>query len=775
LEIAHVLFMDIVGYSKLPMEEQRRYVQLLQEIVPGTPEFVRALAADELLKIPTGDGMALVFFGDPEAAPRCALEVAGELKKNTEIKLRMGLHSGPVFRGSDINATSNVSGGGINFAQRVMDCGDAGHILVSSTVAEVLKQLSQWADRLHDLGEAEVKHGARIHIFNLYTDEVGCRETPQKLRAAALDAGRSQRRRKAVLWIGAFAGVLLFSLLLRYFFSRPAAGPSMARAPLTGSPGFEEEPSFSPDGSEIVYTWDGGKAGTRSIYLKRVGAGIPLPLTTESDGDVQSPAWSADRMLIFYVRPVGDKAEIRAVPSLRGPGRSKLGETFLYPSNLNRHPGLSASPEGRYLAVPNRGAPGTPPGIFLLSLETRDWRRLTTAPYGDCQPSFSPDGQQIAFVRPTTLGVEDLYVVPVSGGEPKRLTFLQARINGEAWTPDGREIVFASNAGGGFALWRIDASGGTPQSIGITGDFLANPSISLHGNRLAYLQETSNTNVWSLALPPAGKAPAAPVKLIYSSKEENSPQYSPDGKKIVFVSNRTGSDEIWICERDGSNPMPLTKFNGPITGTPRWSPDGQQIVFDSRAGGESRLYIVRPDGTGTPRAIPSISTEDSVPSWSRDGKWIFFASTHSGPYEIWKTPVAGGEPVQLTRQGGFAPLPSPDGKFVYYAKGAGTPGIWRVPPDGGVETRVMDDLQVSFWGQWAVADTGIYFMNAGEKQKAGIHLFRFSTSKVEHIFTPEKPPIPWTDGLAVSPDGHTILYTQVDQRTTNIMLVKNFP
>ena len=184
LEIAHVLFMDIVGYSKLPVDHQEAVLHTFQTLVSGTPTFLQAQASQEIIRLPTGDGMALVFFGDAEAAARCALEVSRELKSHPEILLRMGLHTGPVYRIADINANQNVAGGGINIAQRVMDCGDAGHILASQSVADVLGQLSRWKECLHDLGEAEVKHGVRVHLYNLYTNETGNLEPPKRVAAS---------------------------------------------------------------------------------------------------------------------------------------------------------------------------------------------------------------------------------------------------------------------------------------------------------------------------------------------------------------------------------------------------------------------------------------------------------------------------------------------------------------------------------------------------------------------------------------------------------------
>jgi tetratricopeptide (TPR) repeat protein/class 3 adenylate cyclase len=218
LEMAHVLFLDIVGYSKLPMDHQETVLHTLQAVVSGAPEFLHAQASQEMIRLPTGDGMALVFFGDAEAAARCALEVSRALKSHPEILLRMGLHSGPVYRIADINANQNVAGGGINIAQRVMDCGDAGHILTSQSVADVLGQLSSWKECLHDLGEAEVKHGVRVHLYNLYTDEAGNAGLPQKLQTAQKTAAavRSKAKRKK-LALGAVAAGALAALAIGGF------------------------------------------------------------------------------------------------------------------------------------------------------------------------------------------------------------------------------------------------------------------------------------------------------------------------------------------------------------------------------------------------------------------------------------------------------------------------------------------------------------------------------------------------------------------------------
>ncbi len=215
LEIAHVLFMDVIGYSKLLINDQTEVLERLNQIVRQARYFREAEAAGKLIRLATGDGMALVFFNNVEAPVKCALEIAEALQNYPNIPLRMGVHSGPINPISDVNDRSNVTGAGINMAQRVMDCGDAGHILVSRRVAEDLEQYRQWQPYLHDLGECEVKHGMRVHVFNLYTDNLGNRIVPTTLKLSARQ-GRRRKRRSIVVTlvllvlVGLAASFILF-------------------------------------------------------------------------------------------------------------------------------------------------------------------------------------------------------------------------------------------------------------------------------------------------------------------------------------------------------------------------------------------------------------------------------------------------------------------------------------------------------------------------------------------------------------------------------------
>src|SRR5215471_8589095 len=206
-QIGHVLFIDIVGYSKLLISEQSEQLESLKRIVRGTEQFRLAEAEGKLLRLPTGDGGALVFRTSPEAPVKCALEISKELKNHPELRVRMGIHSGPVNEITDLNEQANIAGAGINIAQRVMDCGDAGHILLSRHVAEDLEQYPRWRSYLHDLGECEVKHGVRVGVVNLSGDGVGNTATPKKFESI-------KKHRARVRWAAVVTGLLVMGAIV---------------------------------------------------------------------------------------------------------------------------------------------------------------------------------------------------------------------------------------------------------------------------------------------------------------------------------------------------------------------------------------------------------------------------------------------------------------------------------------------------------------------------------------------------------------------------------
>jgi Tol biopolymer transport system component len=250
------------------------------------------------------------------------------------------------------------------------------------------------------------------------------------------------------------------------------------------------------------------------------------------------------------------------------------------------------------------------------------------------------------------------------------------------------------------------------------------------------------------------------------------PQFSPDGKKIAFNSSRSGSNEIWTCDREGRNPVQLTSSNGSQLGSPRWSPDSHWIAFDSPKAGNSDIYVISVDG-GPVRRLTSGPSNNVRPSWSQDGLWIYFGSNRSGDWQIWKEPAQGGTAVQVTKtKGAREAFEALDGKFVYYAKSR-TPGIWKVPVAGGEETRVLDRGGKSLW---ALTGKGICFFDLSGSTGISLKFYDFATGNVTLLreFSKDTTVNTADTAITVSPDGRWILYTQVDQSGSNLMLVENF-
>ena len=589
-----------------------------------------------------------------------------------------------------------------------------------------------------------------------------------------------QRLATLALVCVAFVTMLTFTFwtpaLRRILQNRPATTSTLASpvrvVPFTSFIGREDHAAFSPDGNQVAFVWDGEKHDNPDIYVKSLSGERPLRITSDPAIDIL-PAWSPDGQRIAFVRNAHPQFNIYTVSSLGNGAERKL-------LTLSGHPGkISWSPDGKFLAVSDKDPGQTVASIFLFSPDTGEKHRLTLPPaniVGDLCPSFSPDGQSVAFIRATSDLTADLYVMRAAGGEAKQLTtdhrlrfaYDQGVIGGVAWSADSQTIIYTSEAGGSPTLWKISMFGGTPERLSIGGVDVFYPTIA--SNRLAFTQIHGGTPVYQIEEPSSTHPSSGAIRLIASTRSNYTPQFSPDGESIAFESDRSGTHEIWICHRDGTSPTQLTNFGGPHAGSPRWSPDGKQIVFDVHASNIGHIYIVSAEG-GPPRRVTSETVDEGLPTWSRDGKWIYFCSNHSGNEQLWKVRAEGGAAVQVTKHGGFTSFESADGKFLYYSKGPR--GVWRVPVDGGEETLILDIPNAGGWGAWTVVDDGIYFINTAVRGTAAIDFFSFATRGVRRI-TVLQDVNEFVSGLEVSPDGQRILYTQQDNLAGDIMLAENF-
>ncbi|MCJ7502528.1 MAG: protein kinase [Acidobacteriia bacterium] len=757
----------------------------------------------------TDDGLVKVLdFGLAkltEAAPTGDAETAVTLEPTTEegtIVGTVGYMSPEQAEGKPVDARSDIfSFGSVLYEMLTGQRAFQGETKVS-TIAAILREepkpLSQVVEGLPREVERIVRRCLRkdpAHRFQHMDDlKVALEELKEESdsgeladTAAAVGAGLARPREGKALpykW-AALAAIVVIVVALGvagwFWFrrSRATLEAPLTPVPLTSYPGYEAYPSFSPDGTQVAFQWcPEGHAPNCDIYVKQIGVEPPSRLTTDPAEDF-SPAWSPDGKFIAFLRKVSTgRTALMLIPQ-RGGQERVLGESDItYITSDAEEPYgsyLAWTPDSKWLVLPWRGADKPDEGLFLLNVETRETRRLTTA--GDNAPAFSPDGRTLAFNRggnPDLICFLRLTKDYQPEGGPERVAPAAESYDrnfGTAWTADGRDIVFSSGNWASTGLWRVAASAGAkPRRLAFASDGASAPAVSRQGNRLAYVVNRTDANIWRVDLRSPGQNPGIPARLIASTREERDPAYSPDGKRIAFMSSRSGACEIWMSASDGSNPVQLTAFGGPIIFGPKWSPDGQNIAFTAARAGTVGLYVVSANG-GPPRRLTTHPAGENWPYWSRDGQSVYFRSNRTSTGDIWKMPAKGGEAVQITRHGGDAPQESPDGRLVYYEKGYPSQcSVWKVPAAGGEEVKVLDSTHS--YGGWTVGEQGIYFFTPPDGQgRSDICLYRFATGQTSRILAIERN-VGYR--IAVSPDERTILYGQFDQAGSDLMLVENF-
>jgi Tol biopolymer transport system component/predicted Ser/Thr protein kinase len=611
--------------------------------------------------------------------------------------------------------------------------------------------------------------------------------------ALKVDAATQRKWRGWWPWGAGVVAALLTGGLMWMWWPRQSAPPEDLRPVPLISTGNSCCPTFSPDGTKVAFSWTGEKGANAEaeagaahweLYVKQIGApGNPTKLTSTPAGiqwGAIDSAWSPDDRWIAYRRGrVGGGSDLVLIPPMGGPERTVI--------DLTGDAEVPAwTPDGKWLAFPQKDSP-IATSIWALAIDTGERRRLTTFTtnaggsgftsggydrvLGDSAPTFSADGRSMAFFRQLSDSVYQLRVQPLTrdlrpDGEGR---VVASRIHGEpdggpVWTPDGRELVYS--AGYPNFLWRVAVSGRqAPRRLAYPATAL---QPALARGRLVYPWHVLNSNIWRLDIRTGERKP-----LITSSSSvwgiNIYPQFSPDGRKIAFDSDRSGDREVWTCDADGANCQQLTAFGGPIGGHPRWSPDSRWIALDSRASGNPEIYAMAADG-GAPRRLTDTKFNNMVPSWSHDGRWIYFSSDRSGRYEVWKMPRDGGEAIQVTHAGGFVTFESPDGKYLYYTKlnPEGTTPLFRMTVNGGEEVQVVPS--VGSWEFLCVRSTGVYFVPEADGAKT-IRFLDAASGKVRTLANLDKP---LQAGLAVSPDGQFVVWSQRDRETINLMLVDGF-
>jgi len=535
--------------------------------------------------------------------------------------------------------------------------------------------------------------------------------------------------------------------------------------PFTAFRGVESWPAFSPDGNQVAFGWTGETGANSHIYLKSVDSGILLQLTAGPESD-SSPSWSRNGRMIAFLRsfPEKDARERVALYVVEAPG-----------GNTRRIVGLTGptsyrpawTPDGKGLVVMDSQLPDAPASLFRVALDSGEKRRITSAEAmgtGDWCPAFAPSGRYLAYLHNRgSRRVSPLYLLPVdssglAAGIPKKIETGAAEFTDFDWSKDGRSLISAMPGG----LVRVPVFGGDAESLPFPDG--SQPAVAAQGNRLIYLRPYRDTDIFRV--PGPGRQGAA-SKLISSTRRESAPQYSADGGEIVFVSDRSGSEELWVTDQEGQRASKLTSLGGQGVGSPRWSPDGRWIVFDATAGDHPGIYVIGAGG-GAVRRITSNRMSAVRPSWSRNGKWIYFGSDESGEWEVWKTAPGGGALAQVTRHGGREAFEDSRGEFVYFTKEAPARGIWRVPSGGGEETKVSD---YGVQGHWAVGGAGVYYLKGPD----ALEFQDFSTMRPIPLATPG---LQFAEGagnlIGPAPDDRWILLTVLMRSESYLTLVRNF-
>lgn len=575
------------------------------------------------------------------------------------------------------------------------------------------------------------------------------------------------------------AGAMLAVVLGVAVASRWLGNSREAPHALTSYPGIEVDPAFSADGLQVAFSWNGAVGDNFDIYTRPVGGGEPVRLTKNPLRDF-APSWSPNGRWIAFLRlphKMGNGGVgVYVVPGAGGEERLVLPSSVPYadPRLGARKPGWT--PDGRGLVVTTRSADAYSTGLSIVWVETGESLPLTTPPpvfYGDREGVISPDGKMLAFLRSPAYNIQDIHLLELGEdyrprGEPRRLTNTGCCINTFVWSADGRELEYVLEQNSSGELWSVSTSnGGAPRKIRTLGPLGRGVTLSSRGDRLAYTDHSLEEDIWRLDLERAGEV--KPERFLSSGRVDLNPRISPDGARVAFASSRAGAMQIFVCDNTGQNVAQLTGLSSSLTGSPRWSPDGREIAFDARLDGNSDIYVV-PSTGGKTRRLTSDPSPEYNPSWSRDGKWIYFSSNRSGQRQIWKRNSDGsGDDLQVTREGGWAGFEAVDGRSLYYTKAFRNTGIWRMPVAGGAETRVVQVLNQL--NNFEVTAGGIYHQTSEiDRPEITIWFHRFSTGKSELVQKADK----WSgQGMAVSPDGRWLLFTEVEERGGNLWMLEN--
>lgn len=644
----------------------------------------------------------------------------------------------------------------------LMDAVWPGVIVADDSVHRAISKLRRALADCPALKEAVVtvpKRGYRLDWARLQE-----RSDPQAGNGKARTSVGAQHR--LVGAAGFTAAALLALLVLAAMVLRPASidQSALRTTPFTGLPGQERAASFAPDGERAVFAWSGEDGSTWDLYVKGIDEWTPSRLT-DQPGPEFNPAWSPDGATIAFVHLVpGGECRIMAIDLASRQQRMLRGCT------ARGDVDLSWSPEADVLYFTDRVGSSGPIAVHSLDLASGKERQVTYPPsdyWGDSYVRVSPDGATLAMARTRALGVTDVFTVSANGGNEQQATFDQLKVHGLAWSGDGEQLFYSSNRGGGFGLWQVGRQGGKPQPVTIGGINADSVSTSRDGRRLIFETESASSQLWSL---PVRRGDTREAELLARTSGWHwHPSLSPDGSSLAFVSDRSGTPEVWAAQADGSSPRKLTSFGGPYTNSPSWSPDGSKVLFTTPVAGNFEIYTVDA-ATGILEQLTDHPATDRNPTWSQDGRSIYFASNRTGGWEVWRLSLDFGSLEQVTRNGGFRAREREDGAVLYVKRDH--PGLYISDGKLMEEVELTDRLLPLDWSNWEVAGEGVYMVVRDEE--AGASLAYFDTDTRQLDILQDLAAFPHQSGLAIAPDQSAVIFAKVDDVEVDLVLLEGF-
>jgi serine/threonine protein kinase len=565
---------------------------------------------------------------------------------------------------------------------------------------------------------------------------------------------------------------------LRHWFGYSGSRIDLSRMtvrPLASQRGLEDNPSISPDGLWISCLYRARASDRPKLQVHSTQGGPPIVIDTPGLV-VQGPAaWSPDSSeLVFSALEGAREHSIYRVSRRSGVLRRVVN---CRPRDDNGCE-LDWSPDGRTLVITDRFLPNSE--LYLLDVVSGRRRNLIQQVNSYLKrPRFSPDGKWIAYLKQALMTSDDLYLIGAAGGEPRRMTASPWYLRGFTWSTDGKSLIaISSRQTNKLQLWQFPFRGGESYPVGeLDADRGSDPSLARRKRTLTWVRDLNANSLWRM---PADQTRRPAEPLVSSAALDIDGEWSSNGR-MVFRSDRSGANELWIAKADGSGATQATRFRGPFVGDPHWSPDGRAIAFTSHLDGNPDIFVMQcdPDGAGcgSPRQLTRTPAADANPTWSRDGRWIYFSSSRSGEFEVWRMPAGGGaEPQRITWNGGYLARESKDGKWLYYSKLWPSPGFWRIalPARGPGQTETPVTLKVPFMAgaTWALGRRELFYYPSTLDPAIPFPAVRVVDLETGRTRDLQLGNIRLGRGLSLSPDERWLLRSQNDRAQTLVMIAE---